>query len=126
MGSQAQPGSDGRLTADGSRRRRVLVTGAAGFIGSHVAERLLRTGAEVLAIDNLDPMYDVGIKRTNLADLRREASQPGRGNFEFLEADLNRADVVGPWLDAHRPGTIIHLAARAGVRPSILDPVGYC
>lgn len=101
----------------------VLVTGAAGFIGSHVAGRLRGMGIDVLGVDNFDPMYDVAAKRRNLACV--EASN-GSGSFAFLEADINDAATLLPWLKGRRPRGIIHLAAKAGVRPSILDPVGYC
>jgi UDP-glucuronate 4-epimerase len=94
--------------------RTVLVTGAAGFIGSAVAEALLRRGDRARGIDNLDPFYDPALKRRNLADA---------GGFPCVEGDVRdpaavRAAMAG--CDA-----VIHLAAKAGVRPSLLDPVGY-
>ncbi len=104
----------------------MLVTGAAGFIGSHVVGRLLRGGVNVLAVDNYDPMYDVGIKRANIAQVRKLAKQPGAGSFELLEDDLNDALLLSVFLERDPPRGVIHLAAKAGVRPSILDPVGYC
>lgn len=100
----------------------VLVTGGAGFIGSHLCERLVREGHRVVALDNFDPFYPEAVKRRNLAALRGE---PG---FVLVEADIRdpagmdaalaRAE-VGP-LDV-----IVHLAARAGVRPSIEQPLLY-
>ncbi|MGH8018031.1 MAG: SDR family NAD(P)-dependent oxidoreductase [Opitutaceae bacterium] len=99
----------------------ILVTGAAGFIGSHVVERLLDDGEEVVGIDNLDPFYDRSLKERNLA---RARASP---RYRFFEADIRDAAKLeqscakaGSRLEA-----IIHLAARAGVRPSIADPVGY-
>ncbi|MGH7321996.1 MAG: SDR family NAD(P)-dependent oxidoreductase [Candidatus Rokuibacteriota bacterium] len=98
----------------------VLVTGGAGFIGSHVAERLLMAGHAVWAFDDLNPFYDPAIKRRNL----REIESLGKP-FTFVSGDLT--DRAG--LDALMAGTrfdqVIHLAARAGVRPSLAEPALY-
>lgn len=102
--------------------RRIIVTGAAGFIGSHTARALLTRGATVLSLDNLDPFYDPAIKRRNLDTLAGVAA-PGR--FEHTQADLRDAARIRAAFEAFRPDTVIHLAARAGVRPSIADPAGY-
>lgn len=96
---------------------RVLVTGAAGFIGSHVAEALVARGDTVIGLDNFDPFYPRAVKERNLAGLRR---RPG---FSFVEGDIRDAALVRAQLDADT--TIVHLAARAGVRPSIQQPVEY-
>ena len=96
---------------------RVLVTGAAGFIGSHLVEALVRQGDEVIGIDNFDPFYPRAVKERNLAEAGRSS------RFTFHELDL--LDTEG--LRSHlTPDTVvIHLAAKAGVRPSLADPVGY-
>ena len=88
---------------------RVLVTGAAGFIGSHVAERLLADGHAVTAVDSFHPYYDRAIKERNCAAIRKHASA------RFVEADLARADLASlvDGIDG-----VIHLAAQAGVRGS--------
>jgi UDP-glucuronate 4-epimerase len=99
--------------------QRVLITGAAGFIGSHLAARLLQGGAAVHVLDSLDPFYDVGLKRRNLEELQAA----GGGRFSFQHGDL-RDD--GACKQAVRGcDVVVHLAALAGVRPSIQDPVRY-
>ncbi|HEX6616282.1 MAG TPA: NAD-dependent epimerase/dehydratase family protein [Gemmatimonadales bacterium] len=96
---------------------RVLVTGAAGFIGSHLVEALVRRGDEVVGIDNFDPFYPRAMKERNLREMGVD-----RG-FAFHEQDIRDVDGLAARLT---PGTVIvHLAARAGVRPSLADPVGY-
>jgi UDP-glucuronate 4-epimerase len=97
----------------------VLLTGGAGFIGSHVAEALLKRGYQLSIIDNLDNFYEPGRKKENLAQTRMA------GKFEFFELDI--CD-LGPLREALRnaqPDIVVHLAARAGVRPSIEQPSLY-
>ena len=94
--------------------QRVLVTGAAGFIGSHVSEALIRRGYEVAGVDNFDPFYAREVKERNLAGLR------ARPEFQFVEADVARDPLP---LDG--VGAVIHLAAKPGVRPSLEDPASY-
>lgn len=97
---------------------KALVTGAAGFIGSHLTERLLRDGWTVVGVDSFDPFYDPRIKRRNLAGC---LSHPA---FRLVEGDIrdqaSMERAVEPDTDA-----IVHLAARAGVRPSIAEPALY-
>jgi UDP-glucuronate 4-epimerase len=99
---------------------RVLVTGAAGFIGSHLAEALLRAGHEVASLDNLNDFYDPAEKERNLGEIARAG-----GPFRSFRGDLRRADDVRAALGAARPDAVVHLAAMAGVRPSIRDPLLY-
>ena len=99
--------------------RTVFVTGAAGFIGSHVSEALLARGDRVFGIDNFDPFYDRRIKERNLAPLSAHPS------FSFLEGDIRDAAALSRWGEGIPPDALIHLAAKAGVRPSLADPVGY-
>lgn len=99
--------------------RTIFITGAAGFIGSHVAEALLDRGDRVFGLDNFDPFYDRSIKERNLAVLA------GRRRFRFFEADIRDTAALARWEEGERGDALIHLAARAGVRPSVADPAGY-
>jgi UDP-glucuronate 4-epimerase len=101
----------------------ILLTGAAGFIGSHVAERLLAAGASVVGVDNFDPFYDPAEKWANLEpSLAHDA-------YAFIEADCADPASLETKLDRLPNGgrfdVVAHLAAKAGVRPSIEDPGGY-
>ena len=96
---------------------KVLVTGGAGFIGSHLCEALLQRGDAVVALDNFDDFYDPATKRANLA-VSLESRQ-----FSLAEGDIRDADLVQRL--AHDADAIVHLAARAGVRPSIERPLLY-
>lgn len=100
----------------------VLVTGVAGFIGSHVAEALVRAGRRVVGLDNFDSFYDPAIKRRNLDEVRESDHA---GLFTLVEGDIRDEACVRALLGAERFEGIIHLAARAGVRPSIADPALY-
>lgn len=100
-------------------RDRILLTGAAGFIGSHLAERLLAHGARVVGVDNFDPFYSPEEKRRNLAGALEHR------DFRLVEADCAEPHVLDAALGAEDFDAIVHLAAKAGVRPSIQDPLGY-
>jgi UDP-glucuronate 4-epimerase len=100
--------------------KNILVTGGAGFIGSHLVDRLLdEEGARVTVLDNFNDFYDPAIKRENLA------RHMGREEFELVEADLSDARAVSDLLSRRSFDCVVHLAARAGVRPSLEDPIGY-
>jgi len=96
---------------------RILVTGGAGFIGSHVAGRLIRDGHEVEIIDDFNDYYDPRIKRANISSLG--------GAAKLHEGDIRDRDFVQQTISQGRFDAIIHLAARAGVRPSLKDPQLY-
>jgi UDP-glucuronate 4-epimerase len=98
---------------------KVLVTGAAGFIGFHTARALLDRGDEVVGLDNLNPYYDVTLKRARLALLA------ARNRFSFVEADVADQAAVDALFTEHRPERVIHLAAQAGVRHSLTHPRDY-
>jgi UDP-glucuronate 4-epimerase len=97
----------------------ILVTGGAGFIGSHLAERLLREGKRLAIVDNLDDYYDPGLKRANLDEVR------ACGPCEFFAADIRDTDKLREVFENFQPEVVVHLAARPGVRPSFLDPDTY-
>ncbi len=96
-----------------------LITGGAGFIGSHLVDALLARGWEVVALDNFDPFYPREIKERNLAEAMKHPA------FRLVEADITDAEALNAAFDNARPELVCHLAARAGVRPSIADPAGY-
>ncbi|MDZ4776089.1 MAG: NAD-dependent epimerase/dehydratase family protein [Alphaproteobacteria bacterium] len=97
----------------------LLVTGAAGFIGFHVARRLLESGAAVVGLDSVNAYYDVGLKRARLAELARFA------NFRFVEGDIAEPGVLERAVPRDAVTAIVHLAAQAGVRHSIEAPFAY-
>jgi UDP-glucuronate 4-epimerase len=97
-----------------------LVTGGAGFIGSHVCERLLRAGHAVWAFDDLNDFYSPAIKRRNLEEIAKAGK-----SFTFVEGDLCDAPVMQKLFRGAKFDQVIHLAARAGVRPSLAEPELY-
>jgi len=97
------------------------VTGAAGFIASHVVEQLLGRGIHVVGVDNFDPLYARIIKDRNA----REAGLLDHPHASLIECDITDDAGLARVFDEHKPAGVIHLAAKAGVRPSIADPAGY-
>jgi UDP-glucuronate 4-epimerase len=98
---------------------RILVTGAAGFIGSHLCERLCARGDDVVGFDNFDPFYPRDVKQGNLAGPARSP------RFSFVEGDVRAEADLARAFAAARPDAVVHLAALAGVRPSLADPARY-
>ena len=97
----------------------ILVTGAAGFIGFHVARRLVEQGRDVIGVDNLSSYYDPALKQARLAQLA------GARNFKFVRLDLADRAATAALFAEHRFPLVIHLAAQAGVRHSLVDPHAY-
>jgi UDP-glucuronate 4-epimerase len=98
----------------------VIVTGAAGFIGFHVAQRLLDQGAAVVGIDNLNDYYDVRLKQARLARLEAHP------RFTFAKADISDREAMHAVFARHRDAVgVVHLAAQAGVRYSLINPYAY-
>ncbi len=102
-----------------SRPERVLVTGAAGFIGSNLVDRLLAEGREVVGLDSFDPFYAEDQKQRNLA------AALSRSTFKLVRGDIRSADTVESLFDKMRFDSVVHLAALAGVRPSLERPAVY-
>lgn len=100
------------------RAQTVLVTGGAGFIGSHVTEALLARGDTVVVLDNFDDFYDPALKRANLAAAHGE-------RFRLIEGDIRSAADLAVAFSGLSYDAVVHLAARAGVRPSLADPALY-
>jgi UDP-glucuronate 4-epimerase len=98
---------------------RFLVTGAAGFIGFHVAKRLLERGDDVVGLDNVNDYYDVGLKQARLRQLA------GQDRFSFVQLDVADRAAIPALFDQHPFETVIHLAAQAGVRYSLENPHAY-
>ena len=98
---------------------KVFLTGAAGFIGSHVVDRLLADGHTVWGLDNFDPFYDVRQKRDNLTKALSQKC------FELVEGDIRDSSLLTSLFNRFQPEAVIHLAAKAGVRPSLEDPGLY-
>ena len=98
---------------------KILITGGAGFIGSHSAQRLLRDGKQVAIIDNLDDFYPAELKRANLEEVKAS------GDFQFFPTDIRDGGKLGEAFANFRPEAVIHLAARPGVRQSFAQPEAY-
>ncbi|MBQ6931719.1 MAG: NAD-dependent epimerase [Clostridia bacterium] len=98
---------------------KVILTGAAGFIGSHLAKRLLETGAEVVGLDNINDYYDVNLKYHRLSELEKYEG------FTFIRCDISQKDELNRIFEEHRADVVVNLAAQAGVRYSIENPQVY-
>jgi UDP-N-acetyl-D-glucosamine/UDP-N-acetyl-D-galactosamine dehydrogenase len=102
-----------------SSSNKILVTGCAGFIGFHLADRLLKEGYTVIGLDNLNDYYDVSLKRSRLAILQKNE------NFIFLEASIEDNEAIKKLFSEHWMPIVVHLAAQAGVRYSLENPEAY-
>ena len=97
----------------------ILITGGAGFIGSNLAERLLREGRRIAIVDNLDEYYPADYKRANLEEIK------AAGGFEYFPIDVRDGARLRAAFSAFRPHAVVHLAARPGVRMSFVQPEEY-
>ena len=100
----------------------VLVTGGAGFIGGHLAERFLREGHDVVVLDEMHPYYDLGLKRHTI-DLCDDLVNEIGSNYEFIEGDARDTDLVNELVES--ADYVYHQAARTGVRDSLSEPRVY-
>jgi UDP-glucuronate 4-epimerase len=99
--------------------KKILVTGAAGFIGFHLARRYLDSGYQIIGIDNLNAYYDVKLKKSRLSMLKAHK------NFIFYEGDIAEKDFMSSLFMSEKPEIVVHLAAQAGVRYSLINPHAY-
>jgi UDP-glucuronate 4-epimerase len=104
--------------------QKVLVTGAAGFIGSHLCEALLQRGSEVVGLDSFESSYGRSVKEQNLRGIAATAEALGAG-FRLVEGDIRDRELLARLCARERFGALAHLAARAGVRASLAEPLEY-
>lgn len=107
-----------------AEQKKVLVTGAAGFIGAELSRQLLGRGFAVVGIDNLNDYYDVNLKKARLGRVEERARETG-APFEFVHGDIADREGVAELFRSHRPHRVMNLAAQAGVRYSIENPASY-
>ena len=100
----------------------VVLTGGAGFIGSHLTVRLLGEGIDVVIVDNLDPYYGVRLKRKNLQAVEAAAKADDAGGYSYVDGDITDLGTCERVLAKHHPQVVFHEAAQAGVRASVDDP----
>ena len=97
----------------------IIITGGAGFIGSHLTEQLLKRGDKILCIDDFNDYYDPELKKENVSPFLKNR------NYKLVKADVQNMDAVKKAFDEFKPERVVHLAARVGVRPSINEPELY-
>ena len=101
-----------------------LITGAAGFIGFHLSQRLLQNGCDVVGLDNVNSYYSTSLKRARIAKLNEASKSTGR-SFRLIESDIEDQGAVQSLFDRYKPQKVVNLAAQAGVRYSIENPSAY-
>lgn len=99
--------------------RKILVTGAAGFIGFHLSKRLIALGEDVIGLDNLNDYYDVNLKYARLKQLE------GHTNFKFIKGDIAQREAITKLFSNQKFDIVVNLAAQAGVRYSLTNPYAY-
>ena len=101
-------------------RKTCLVTGAAGFIGFHICKRLIKENFKIVALDNLNPYYSIKLKKSRLEEINQLF-----GDFSFIEGDIEDIEFLEKTFKEHKPEIVINLAAQAGVRYSISNPISF-
>ena len=104
-------------------RNKILITGAAGFIGYHLTKKLLNKEYNIIGFDNISSYYDISLKESRIKDLKKTIKDSSL--FEFVKGDLKDEKEIKKLFKIHKPNIVIHLAAQAGVRYSITNPRSY-
>tara|TARA_B100000212_G_scaffold342049_1_gene327352 strand:+ start:120 stop:1145 length:1026 start_codon:yes stop_codon:yes gene_type:complete len=103
---------------------KIIVTGAAGFIGFHLCKRLITDGFYVIGIDNLNSYYDLELKKARLNEIKKTLNS-GKQRWIFIQADIENKEKIDEIFKEYRPNAVVHLAAQAGVRYSLENPITY-
>jgi len=105
-------------------KKKILVTGTAGFIGYHISRKLIKEGFNVFGLDNLNDYYDVNLKKERLKQIQKFSAEHKNG-WQFIEGDLQDKKLLKDTFNKIKPSIVINLAAQAGVRYSIINPSAY-
>ncbi len=105
-------------------KRRILITGAAGFIGFHLCKKLIEKNEFLIGLDNMNNYYDPKLKKSRINELTK-LKKNNQKDFTFIKADLAQKKIIVETFEKYKPDIVIHLAAQAGVRYSILNPEAY-
>ena len=105
-------------------RNKIIVTGAAGFIGFHVCKKLIELGQDILGIDNINSYYETEIKKARISEIAKKANNSDK-IWEFVKVDLEEKETLRTIFKRFQPNIVVHLAAQAGVRFSITNPDSY-
>ena len=105
-------------------KKRILITGVAGFIGFHVCKKLIENQQDILGLDNLNSYYDIALKEARLSEISK-ISDKSNNKWKILKIDLEKTSDINKIFNDFKPNIVIHLGAQAGVRFSITNPHSY-
>ena len=105
-------------------RNKILITGAAGFIGFHVCKKLIENNKKILGLDNINSYYEPKLKKARISEITK-MTMNSNIKWEFVKADLEEKETLNQIFKSFQPNIVIHLAAQAGVRFSITNPDSY-